>query len=1238
MMRMPFLGSLALFFILAAASPVISVSAEDSLSESARMLLDYQSFMRGDRDGAVRFCISTSRDLQSTPLADLAVRMAMLFEPSGLSAVGVGEVEARRILGNETELSLEHRDILRRFVARSHVAAGRRDEAMEVHRQRGLAMSWLVAGPFSGRSGAGFDARELPEGGALFDGDVIARPPDAELFRKWRKNPPWRRVPGNRSFPYVRPWNGTGSAVDGAMLMFSCVEVAEADSKSAFHVYSETSWRLYVDGALVSEVDRNSRETPTEHMVSYSLTPGRHAVMLHVFPPPPDVDRDNVRVALRLESESVVSWDCGAKAPAGVPAVNARREARPLRYMQELRREAENRPVIMAAYAVACYEQRMYDVASWWAEKAAMAEPHNARFLNLAAFMANANPLIPENRRRDMALSWHRRTLTEKPDVVPSLLFMARLEAADGNARAAAEYLERAYAVNPTGFDVLLARGEWARRFASGSTVRAAWDECGRAFPNSPAIQIAIASAPEDGFMDMERRLAACKAAAEAGPYLPEASLMLAEALAESGSNQDAMHVLRNALDLFAGDVAVSRRIALVYARMGMYREATAIMAEAVRITPDSDALWRLLGDLYMDAGERDQAERFWRVSLAANPGQFQLADMLDYFAGTPVSSAMEGGHDAIAMTARAQPELYSGDVVRLLDRAVIRMVEDGSYRRLSHEIDLARTRRGGEALAGIDSRGELLTARIVFPNGNTLEPEPYPGKGGLRLPVIMPGAAREVRVLESVPAAEAAIRPWFFQDPSGKMPLLVSEYVVRTPHNFPLVYAVRNLGNEVDFDFSQEGDVDVYRWTANLSLPSWEPDAVHISERVPSVEIGVQTTWDDVVFRELRKLEGRLLPSMRMRSLLNTLYQPSPQGRPDPLQAARAIYRYVCDNIDPTPSGDSAAHIHMNRMGDRSLLLLGLLRAAGLDASPAVARPSVQFLHPPTWELPNSDIFTIPMVRLAIPGGGVYWLDTRFDSLPFGKITDDLSGATLLSFMPSGPLFEMLPNLSGEESIVYKERAVKLPSTGASLEVSGRSLHRGVAGLRRDMELSDADLDTRKALLLTAIYPVFPDAELRSFDVQRTDEDEASSLERYEIASKFPIEERPDGVRAVSLCLLPPQVISNETRNLTLRDTACHIKAMHIAEDRNVFRLPEGGAFVRIPKQAHIPSRFGMYQLRVSVRGDGSMEVVRNYNIPAQRIMPWDWGEFLDFLEKVDLAEKQWIEYSVNAPGAATR
>ncbi len=1230
---------------LRAAAPAFAAEAPPEWEEGARILLDYQSFMRGDRDGGVRFSIAASRDRLGTPLAEMAVRLALLYDPADLSGITVGEAEARRILNTETELSPGHRDALRRFVARSFAAAGRREDAMQVHERRGLAMSWLVAGPFAGKPGADFSSSVLPEGGKFEEADAAdpaENMPGPEQFAAWRLRPPWRRIPDNRSFPFVTPWRGTGSGEDGAMLLFTTLAMEATDNESAFHVHAETSWRLYVDGALLADVDRSNREAPLEHVVAYPLAPGRHTVMLQLFPPPPGADRAGARVALRLDSASAFSWDCAAAPPEPVRTVASRREPRPPRHLAELRDAATASPVLMGAYAMALLEQRMHDEAAWWAERAATRDPESPFLAGIAGVTTSLNPMLPPERRRDAAVAWHEKALRLRPDIVPSLLFLARVAMDEGRDADAAARLDAAYAVNPASLDVLMARGRRAELFDGHDAARKAWAECAEAFPLSSAAQLAVAGLPEPGFLNVERRLETCRAAFAAAPYVPRAGLMLASALADSGAVQEAQSVLRNVREIFEGDVGVLAGIAEIHARMEDHATAIKTLADALRITPDNSELWRRLGDFHMDAGEEEDAGRCWRASLAASPGQFDLADMLAAMEGGAADVLAEGGHDAIAMTARADAAGAGGDVVRLLDRSVVTFAPDGSYRRLTHEVDLARTRAGGERLAAIDDGAapgaELLTARIVFPNGNTIEPEPAAGGGRLRLPVVMPGASREIRMLESVPAGEEppAVAPWFFGDPEGRMAFVTSEYVVRAPVGFPLALSVNNLGRELDFEQTREGGYDVYRWTANLRLPGYEPGAAHVSERVPSVEAGMQTNWEDVVFHELRRFEGRLTPSMSMRGTLASLYSASPGERPNQLSAARAIYRFVCDAIDPAQdgrSGSTAAHIHEDRRGDRNILLLALLRAAGLDAAPAAARPATDRMHAPNWNLPDRSIFPVPMVRLTVPGETPLWLDTRFDSLPFGKVPDDLSGAAVLSYLPTGPLFETLPGLPPGDSVVRSERTVALPGAGdaaAGLRVSGRSLRRGVAGLVREREMANASASARQEMILDSLRPAFPDAVLEGFDVQKTDESEASVLERYAVSSAAALERRPDGTFAAPLCFLPTRIVPGETRNRARRRTVCHIREVSITEDRNVFVLPEGAELTGIPRAAHLPSRFGTYQLRVNRRGDGTLEIVRSCNIPAQRILPWDWGDFRAFLDSIDLAERQWVEYRV--------
>ncbi len=1206
------------------------------LTESARVLIDYQSSIRGDPDNSARFYLSRAGDFSGTPLAELSLRMALAQDPAYFSAVDIGESEARRILAQDKSLSPEIRDLARRYIARSMLYSGRRDEAMAIHRQRGVAMDWDVAGPF--RMLEVFQPENAYEvfGEAVKEegDDVLADLPDGERFDEWRRHPPWRHIPAGQSLPFIQPWLWIDAAGGGAALLKTGLAMESSDNRGEFRIFCDAAWSLYIDGALVASVNRYKYDSLREQIVDFPLAAGEHSIAV-LLPPPPAGTAKNSRFSMRLQSTSPFEWKRGIPlAPKASGA--ARRDARQPRYLEELAGMAGQSPSLRSAYALAAAEQGMIDIGSWNAAEAAAADRDNLNLMVLSGILFANDSMLPVDRRRDIAASWFSRSLEARPDLIPSLLYMAEIASAAGKAEEAGEYLTRAYAVNPSSLEVLLARGEWARRFSTAVAAREAWEQVDAAYPNSLAAQRAISSMDPERYMDMEVRIAACRRAVAAGDRFPDSLMRLAEALADSGNAEATASTVRETLAAFPDDCGVLAWAGGVYARLRQYDDAVAAFGRAVNLTPWQADLWRRLGDVCREQGKKELALDYWRVSLAADPGQYDLREMVNLLSGGSEDLQYDGGYDAVAMAANIELNQYPGDVVRLLDRSVVFMERDGSYMTLTHEIDLVQTRAGGESLANVPVQGELLTARTIFPNGESLEPENIPGRSGLRLPALMPGTLREMQYLQFYPAVNGTPqrqRPWYFQHPNDNRPFLISEYEVHAPSGMPIVRVLRDQGIDIDFEYSQDKSHDVYRWTARLGMAGYEPDAVNVSERLASVTTGKPTTWEEVTYSELAGLSGRLRPSLGMMRLLDSLFTREDGSRLSPEESARAVYRFVCDNIHPlaVEGQDSrqASHILANRAGDRSLLLLAMLRAAGFDAYPAAARPSQDFFHPPAWELPRRDIFPVPLVRLSLPGSPPLLLDTRFETLPFAQVADDLSDAAVIAFLPSGPIFDGLPRLPLNESERYEQRRILLPAPGKPVGVVGRSSLKGVAGLARREFMTASGQADRRRQMLQSLFPVFPDAKLTRFDVLRPLEDESFSLERYEMESSTAVEKRPDGVMATPLCLAPLDLVSRESRDMQTRTTVCHIRKNNVARDRNTFVLPEGAHFVRLPKPANIPGNFGVYQLRVVHTGDRQVDIERRFRCPAQRIKTWEWKDFLRFLDDIDLAEKQWIEYA---------
>jgi tetratricopeptide (TPR) repeat protein len=1244
------------------------VAGETSWVEGARLLVEAQAHLRGDDDSAVRFYLSRAQEFASTPVANLAVRLALAINLDRLASVEVGEREARNLLAPDSGASGPVQDLARAFLIRTLLASrdpSRREEAVSLAETRGFALSWLVAGPFTSpavfRSDLG--GKIIAEAGSGTVGSVLDNPPDAATFARWRAHPPWWVVPESQALPELHPWDWTAGGASGAVVLRTGIQLENPESQVEFHLATGVSWQLYVDGLLVAAVDRNQEATSREHRVEIALPAGGHSLHLLLPPPPADLAPSDLGLTLRVVSASPFTWDRFAQ-PVAPPSGNFRRDARPPRYLTDLAQQKDSDPMLLALYALACREQGMLDEAAWSMSDAADRLPDNLAIRAGAGDLFAADSLLSPSLHRDYATHWHRSAIERHPDSVPSLLFLATLAMEAGRIDDAASYLARARVVNPASIRVLLADGDWSQRFANPPQILSFWRELAALYPTAPAVQRQYSSLPPERYRNGEERLEACRQAVEAGDPTPRSLQRLAEAEADTASSpREAASSIREALAAFPGDVNLKVWAGSLYARLGMYREATGVLREAISLSPWRADLWRQLGDTAKEEGDDNQAISCWRASLAADPGQPDLDDMVRSLAGTAMPLDYNGGYNAADLLAEIHAGQYPGDVVRLLDRSVEVMEADGSFRRLTHEVDYIQTQAGGESLSDVFFRGELLTARTIFPDGQSLESEKLPGRTGLRVPALLPGTAREIQYLESFPAranqADTERKPWFFQDPNGQVTFLLSEYEIRVPRGYPLAHVQHDYGVKVNFEKLEDGEREVYRWSARMGVPRQEPDAVHNSERLASVEAAQPVTWDDIVYRELSLLSGKLTPSRKMRTILASLSSRGVWDSQSQEEAARIIYRFVCDNILPPPpegGGVNAGQIMADRLGDRNLLLLALLRQAGFDAHPAAARPNRNLLHPPTWELPRRDIFVIPLVRLTLLNGSTYWLDTRFDTLPFGRLADDLSEASLLTFLPTGPLFETLPILPLDESERLEERRVLLPGAGGKVKVVGSSYRRGVEGLRRRELMASPEAATQLGLMQELVFSVFPDAVITSLNgISRAANgvfaanhsalaptptltgrgerlappgtDGFFSSDRYEAESAVGVERRGD-ICAVPISLTPPDIVSPETRGMRVRTTSCHIRRNHVTEERNTFVLPAGGEFLSLPEPREILSNFGFYQLRVSRPQANQVDIVRRYQVSAQRIRPWEWKDFLVFLQAIDRAESQWITY----------
>jgi tetratricopeptide (TPR) repeat protein len=183
------------------------------------------------------------------------------------------------------------------------------------------------------------------------------------------------------------------------------------------------------------------------------------------------------------------------------------------------------------------------------------------------------------------------------------------------------------------------------------------------AHPADPTVLLALFEAYGRG-RDPQRLVAFGRAAVAAAPEAATAHLHLGIALASAGEGAAAETSLRKGLELDPDDVDGLLHLASLLRARGAKSEADVLLRHAAEVEPDAprvflalglaeiqagrseDAtrdllrseelggrhplLFRSLGELARSRGERNEANRYYRLSLAANPDQPDLKVLLD--------------------------------------------------------------------------------------------------------------------------------------------------------------------------------------------------------------------------------------------------------------------------------------------------------------------------------------------------------------------------------------------------------------------------------------------------------------------------------------------------------------------------------------------------------------------------------------------------------------------------------
>ncbi|MFW5858202.1 MAG: hypothetical protein ACOCX4_10010, partial [Planctomycetota bacterium] len=961
--------------------------------------------------------------------------------------------------------------------------------------QGGAVREWLVAGPFGRRLHSNFYTIFEPEAG----------PPSLDAPMEGSRGPvTWSRLLPWPFQQVLRPYRAIHPDDGAAVYLFTQIRCTEPRSV-LLHIDCPVSWRAWVNGAASGEADRLAAYSPREQAAPVVLRKGWNRVLLKIYAMGESAPT-RVRLADAAGRPIVpAEVDAGAALhplgpPATLPALQPEHQV--LAVLREAA-AASSEPALHGALSALYRLQAVPDHARAEALRALDAAPGEALYRLLAAQAEAEAHHLPDEHRANESRRHYAAAVDAMPDCVPALIGLAERLHRDEQPDAAPDQTAAAE----------LAAG------AAGAERR----------PGAVAEHYARARKADQSRLDL---------------WFAEL-----EALVRI-DDADGVRALAEALVKVAPrDADVWGQVARQYLRIGQAERALAAVDRAVALQSENEAHWRLQGDILLQEDEQADALAAYRRSLDLRPAQHDLRRLIGELEGRTYDFWTPHAVDPDDALNRARSRRHAGSTVRVIDQTVMQIHEDGSREESVHQMLLVLTDGGIGEARRIPIYGEVLQARTILPNGQSMEPVRLSNRNAFDMPVLRPGAATEYRYLLGSPERydRGMHGPaFYFRAPNGTEAFLLSEYIIRVPEGYPFAYVQRNFDTPVHVE--RKNGMVIYRWSMRNMQPVWdEPNSPHIKEFLPYVEIASQASWTDVA----RILRNAVLNRDKPTRELETLVRQTVADAQSPRERMERLYRLVLDEVEESGLRGSAATIWMRRSGERDILLCTLLRIAGIRAELAGIRPHPDLMFPAEWELPQAGHFPLRAVRVELPDGEQpVWLDTRYDALAPGAILEEFRGATAFVLDPAGAYFDTLPAPAPETYAATERRRYVLDAEARSARLEGERTLRGTEAMQAKEDLPTLSRRERIRRLEGRLSEALPVVTAEELTVPDLDVPAVPYRETYVVSVERMLTNEGRGRYSVSLGIAPLALVEDLDEEPEDRSNPFRIERWQVRRD----------------------------------------------------------------------------------------
>lgn len=1183
-------------------------------------------------------------DPYAAPLAEVAAHRLLTLGGDGGGAEAEAKLRQRlqSLWRHADGLPLEARQLLAALLGQRLRLFGDEEGALKLDTERGCPQWFYVAGPLG-------HLPVLDLQTALSPDDPARDPQRGGYLRRSGSGCSLilEGIPGRPGVMYATTFLRTDRAGEWPVTVES----------------GTAPWALYVDGRqayLDAEPIRRRR-------LWLQLPAGWHSLAIKI-----GVGGGHAQVQLAVPGVHFFSGPAAqAPQPLGAGAISAR--PRPL---SEL-------PPAQAAWESALLRlvtaQQAYLSGDTEAGLAAMAPLAASAPRFGAASMVHAGLVLddrgrPERLGRDQARAILEQALIHHPELLRARLSLATMLLQDDKAEQALERLDAAPAAEPSWQQALLRyRVLKARSFTHEA--EQALTEARTLGPSACPILEQLTDWRREQ-QDVRGALQAAKELAACNPY----SDRYAEELLDAEKLPESLREYNRLLTLEPDNADWLHGLAKVLTQRrgpGDRAHAESLLQGLCARAPTATANYLELANLRVDDGDRTGAEQTLRRGLREVPESAELQRaLLALGARDELDAFRLDGKQVIAAFQERKDAFGEEPAVLVLDRTVVRVLPTGARLTLTHNIIRVLTKDGlgkfGEV--NIPEGADVLTLRTVKADGTTREPEEIPDKDTVSAPDLEVGDYVEFEYVdreEPQPAFPGGFLAERFYFASADAPLDRSEYLLIVPKAMALQIDARGPeraggGREVpEPQIHDEGGERHYFYVQKRvprMIPEAPMDAALLDDWMPSIRVGSGLSFPRYVnyLRERRYRSLRL--TRELRALAAEIAGPRPGGADDSEPAASILARtgkldaWVRKNIRTGGSIDEqASSILARREGRRDVLLLALLRAAGIPCEAWLVR-SQSAAH---LEGPLPDILAYNEVLVAVApgrgagGGPLLWLDPIYRHLPTGYVRPMLRGGkairlpeiglqppvqsvafTTVALPPEGgaPVAaasatdasgalppELTKALRDKRQLALK---MSLQPDGSG-EVTVRETLTGWPALEwREQVENIAEEKLRQQIEQRALGFYFPGASLLDLKYGPMEKDGAELIVEYRFRAPRLGRSRRGAAGAELVLPAPyPLLLGRNYVSVAHRRTPMmlHYALPTVLEAQII--LPPGARVTQLAAPVQL-SDFGTFSQKVTAADDRIL-LRTETALPLTRLLPDRYPRFVEFATRIDAAEE---------------